>query len=516
MSFLLSAITGQTGTPGPFDDHWYHPVAAPAVTGHRVTPELAMSVSTVYAAVRVRSTVLAMLPLLMFRRLEDRRGKERAHDHRLSYLLHHQPNTWQTSFQWRQMLHAHVILRGNGYSEIVPGPRGFADQLFPLHPDFVEVKDQLRDGSLVYEYRPPNQPGVVRRLSSDQMFHVRGPSDNGITGLSVVNLMRNSVGLALATQEHGARQFGANSPMMKGILHNTTGRAISEDAAKIMTSSFARANSQSHGQGVAYLPPGMEWQSIGMTNDDAQFLATRTFQVEDLLRFLCVPGNLVGHADKTATFASAEAFFNSFLTIHMDPDFVTWEQEISRSLLLPDEQENVVAEFIRAALVRGDTQARGEFYRVMIELGVMTRNEARALENLNALDGLDSPLTPLNMQSGPPPPEGNRVAASMALPRVQEIIANMAARLVKREVKCLQEAATKHAGKPDRWAQAVRRFYEKYPDDVACGLALSPGVAGAYCVERRERLLATSTPAGLLEAWEQESGAALAGLVIAA
>lgn len=498
LSFLLSAITGHQGrTYSPFDDYWYHPRVAPAVTGHRVTPELAMSVSTVYAAVRVRSTVLAMLPLQLFRRLPDGRGKERAHDHRLSYLLHHQPNRWQTSFQWRQMLQAHVILRGNGYSEIVAGPRGFADQLIPLHPAFVVVKDQLTDGRLVYEYRPPDQPGVVRLLSSDQIFHVIGPSDNGITGLSVVALMRNSVGLALALQEHGGRQFGGNSPMMKGIIKQTTPRPMDEAAQKVLTRSFAAAHSGQNAHGVAYLPPGLEWQSVGMTNDDAQFLATQAFQVEDLLRFLSVPGNLVGHADKTATFASAEAFFQSFLTIHMDPDFVMWEQAISRDLLFAEEQETVFAQFNRASLLRGDHKARSEFYRAMVELGIMTRNETRELENLNALDGLDGPLTPLNMQQGG---QGGAVQSAEALaPQMHSIVTAAAERLIRKECAVVTKAAEKHADDTVAWMTAAATFYEKFRDELVTVLALSTVIASAYCSGAMERLKADGMEA--LETW---------------
>ena len=521
MGFLISAINGTTPTnPGPTDDFWYEGLGLTAATGHRVNPELAMRVSTVFAATRVRSSVLAMLPLHVYRRLDDG-GKARI-AHRLEPVLSLLPNRWQTSFQWRQMMQGHVILRGNAYSEILPGRRGFVDQLVPLHPSRVSIENQLADGRLVYTYQPPI--GRTRDIIGDKMFHLMGPSTDGIRGLSVIELMRDSVGLALATQEFGGRLF-QNAPMMKGIITQKTGKAMDDESADTLAKSFARAHSGTKAHGAAYLPPGLEWQAVGMSNEDAQFLATREFQVSDLLRFLAVPGVLVGHAEKTATYASAEQFFQSFFTYHLDPDFVTWEQAISRDCLAEAERGTIFAEFVRGGLLRGDAKSRAEFYRTMIELGIMTRNEARALENLNALAGLDDPLTPRNMDrnqgrrtsdrsTGDATVPGPAPAASRYPPHIEAIVADVSARLVRREVKCLQEAAVKYAASRPGWEKAVRRFYEKFPDDVARHMALSPGDAAAYCVERRERLLSDDAPVRLLETWEQESGAALASQAI--
>jgi len=471
-----------------------------------------MRVSTVYAAVRVRSTILAMLPLKMGRHLPN--GGREYFNHRLAPVLSRNPNRWQTSFQWRQMMQSHVILRGNGISEIVPGPRGFVDQLVPLHPDHVELKDQLRDGRLVYEYRPPGT-GQLRRLTSDDVLHLMGPSTNGCWGLSVVNLMKDSVGLALATQEHGGRLFN-NAPMMKGLIKQTAGRAMDEPAQKALANSFARAHSGANAHGVAYLPAGMEWQSIGMSNEDAQYLATREFQVADLLRFLSVPGVLVGHADKTSTYASAEQFFQSFFTVHLDPDFVMWEQAICRDLLEEGERETVFAEIVRGGLMRADAKSRAEFYRAMIELGVMTRNEARGLENLNPIEGLDDPLTPLNMERGAGrdtgrdtgrAPEATTSAAPVASTQMRSIVAATAARLVNKEVARMQHEALKYADNDALWRQSVTAWYERFASEVARDLSLPLPDATAYAVRRREEVLAVGV--SVLEVWKAEAGGAL-------
>lgn len=505
MSFLLPVL--QAGTPGPTDDFWYQPAGVQAVTGHRVTPDMAMRVSTVYAAMRVKSTVMAMLPLQVFETREDG-GKDRLPDHRLSSVLAH-PNEWQTGYQLRQLMAAHVTMWGNGICEILPGARGFVDQLVPLHPAHVTLKDQMPDGRLVYEYMPPDghRPRILR---TGEVLHVMGPSHDGRWGLSVLSLMRDAVGLALATQEHGGRQFGGNSPMMKGILTSTGPVGLKAEQEKQLTQSFARAHSGANAHGVAYLPPGLDWQSVGMSNEDAQFLETRDFQVSDLLRFMAVPGVLVGHGEKTATYASAEQFFQSFVTYHLDPDFVAMEKAIGRDLLEDGERDRVFVKHNRNALLRGDASSRSEFYGKMVELGIYTRNEVRAFEDINPLDGLDEPLTPLNMQQGTgdtPPPAS--AAGGFSL-RAQAILQATAARLGRREVATMQKAAERHAANPDAWRKAVTTFYDKFAGDVASSLAVDTPSAAAFCAARATRLLATG--AGLLEHWDHAEGAALAAI----
>ena len=176
---ILSKLFGSSPSAGPpaWDDFWYNSVGTLTTAGIRVTADVALNVSAVYAAVRIVSETVAQIPLIVYRRAANG-GKERATNHPLFDLLHNQPNPWQTSFEWREMMTGHIALRGNAYNEIIPGPRGAVDKLIPLHPDRISV-EQLDTGRLVYEYRPVNGP--ARRLNQDDVFHIRGG------GLSIFN-----------------------------------------------------------------------------------------------------------------------------------------------------------------------------------------------------------------------------------------------------------------------------------------------------------------------------------------
>ncbi len=506
MSLSFSVPTVQT--PGPIDDFWYRPVGGVSATGQRITPDMAMKVSTVYACVRVLASTLAMLPLNVVRsRANGDKEVDRAHP--LYRVLHTRPNTWQTSFQWRQMMMGHLVLRGNAYSRIVLGGRNVA-QVVPLHPDRTRVVDQRADGDLVYEHQTAS--GQTEVLFSDEVFALTGLSSDGVTGISLLSMMRDSVGLALATQEFGGRLF-KNAPMFKGLLKQVVGRYMDEEAERRVTSSFARAHSGENSHGVALMPPGLEWESIGITPEDSQFLETRAFQVEDLLRFIGVPGVLVGHADKTATYASAEQFFQAFFTYHMAPWFVLWEQAIQRDLVIESEQDQITAEFNREGLLRGDSAARAEFYRTMIELGVFTRNEVRQLENRNRIEGLDDPLTPMNLQQGSgaadeatEPPESTEGAVQA---RLDQMVVDASRRMTMREVDRLARAARKHSADPAAWAAAVETFYAGYPAELDA-VFVTDHAFEDFAASRQAELLADGV--AVLERWKTDGGAALAAI----
>jgi HK97 family phage portal protein len=480
---------------------WTATPGAVSPSGVSVSPESAMRVSTVFAMVKVKTSVISSIPLHVFRRRGE--GRERLPNHRLEAVLA-KPNAWQTGCQFRQLLAAQVMLRGNAVAEILPGPKGAIDQLIPLSADLVTFKGQESDGRLVYEYAQPGVGLRPRILRTGDVLHLAGPSLDGVWGLSVVGLMRDSVGLALATEEHGSRQFGGNSPSMRGILRSTGAVGLNPTQEQQLTGSFARANSGRNAHGVAYLPPGIEWSSVGMSNDDAQFLETRDFQIADLLRFGGVPGVLVGHADKTSTYASAEQFFQSFLTYHLDPDLVATEKAFGRDLLAGAEQGDVYLRHNRNALLRGDAASRAGFYRTMVEMGIFTRNEVRQHEDLNPLDGLDEPLTPLNMQTG----QGDAL-----LSRAAQIAREAAGRLSRREALAMGKAWERFSSDPVSWRSAVLAFYAKHAIEVASQLAIDPAVAAAYAEDRCAGILGAGS-FDILTAWGDGGGSALAALAV--
>jgi HK97 family phage portal protein len=283
---------------------------------------------------------------------------------------------------------AHLLLRGNAYSRIVPGPRGFADQLVPLHPDFVKPV-RNKDGTVKYEYKLPNRDPET--FLNDEIFHVRGMSLDGLNGLSPVSYARESIGLSLATEEYGSRLFrnGTNVGMIlthPGVLGPTGKQSLREDLEKFHTG-------LEHSHKTLLLSENIRVDKLGMTSEDAQFLETRRYQIAEIARIYRVPLVLLQETDKATSWGSGiEQFLIAFVVHTIRPWLVRWEQAISKDLILATGK--YFAEFKLDGLLRGDSSARGDFYYKALGGGSpqtawMTRNEVRNLENMNPVDGGD-------------------------------------------------------------------------------------------------------------------------------
>ena len=390
---ILSGLLGGAGPAdswAPDDDRWYGPLSEPSATGVRVSPETAMRVTAVYRCVQILAATLASLPLLIYRRLPGG-GKDRASDHPLYDVLHRRPNGWQTSFEFRQMLMTHLCLRGNAYAEILPGERGFADRLEPLHPDRV-VPELVTSGRL--RYRITDRDGSVRQLTQDEVMHLRGLSTDGYVGLGPVAVAREAVGLSLATEEHGARLF-SNAARPSGVLE--TDKALSEEAVLRLRKQWETVNAGLANAGkTVVLEQGLKWHQVSLSAEDAQFLETRRYQVEEIARLFGVPPHMIGATDKTTSWGTGiEQQTIGFVTFTMRPWLVSWEQAIARDLIL--RPETYFAEFSLEGLLRGDSAARAAFYQSAIINGWMSPNEVRDLEGRNARSGGDAFWQPANM-----------------------------------------------------------------------------------------------------------------------
>ncbi|MHA1569295.1 MAG: phage portal protein [Alphaproteobacteria bacterium] len=367
--------------------------------GARVTPDTAMRVGAVYAAVRVLSETVAMLPLILYRRL-DAGGKERARAHPLFSLLHDRPNRWQNAFEWREMMTAHVVLRGNAYSEIIgAGGRGVAE-LVPLHPDRMRAV-RLDDGALVYEHQPLK--GARRVLLASEVFHLRALSMDGIVGLNPIAHHRESIGMAIAAEEYASR-FWANDASPRGVL-KMPNHFRSADDAKAFRDQWQKAQTGANRHKVAVLEDGLEFQQIGISARDAQFIESRKFQVTDIARLFRVPPHMIGDLER-ATFSNIEHQAIGFVTHTMAPWFRRWESAIGAQLMSEADRETYFAEFLVDALLRGDTKTRFEAYNKAVMTGWLNRNEVREIENRNPVEGLDEFLTPMNMAAGSDPEPG--------------------------------------------------------------------------------------------------------------
>lgn len=353
-------------------------------SGAWVTPETAMRATAVYACVRVLAEDVAKLPLILYRRTGNG-GKERATDRPLYHVLHDAPNSWQTSFEWREGLQGHLGLRGNAYSLIVRY-RDEVRELIPLPSHKVTPKI---DGSFRVTYEVPG----LGTYKQDDILHIRGLGSDGLTGLSPVGMGRESVGLALATEQHGARLF-ANGATPGGILEHPT--LLSDKAAQNLKESVEQAVSGGNAHRLLLLEEGTKWVRAGLSNEDAQFLETRKYQVAEIARLYRMPLHKIQEMDK-ATFGNIEHQSIEYVIDTLLSWLVRWEQRLNRSLLKPEERGTYFFEFLPDMLLRGTTKERYEAHRMAILDGWKTRNEVRAMENLNPADGLDEFLEPLNM-----------------------------------------------------------------------------------------------------------------------
>lgn len=370
-------------------------------SSRRVTPDIALTLSTVYGAVNLLAKTIGALPLSIYRR--DRDGKLfEAPEHPISDVLGRTPNTWQTAFDFKSMMMAHLALRGNAFAEILPGPRGAVDRLEPLHPDRVSV-DRLEDGTLRYTVAEPTPPGVpraaqqVRYLLQDEVFHIRSPmaAANGLVGVSPVTYARETIGLSLAAEETGARLFN-NGMRPSGVIQFPKGSKLGDAAFDRLKADLRSSfGGMAKAGGTPILEDGGEFKAISLTADDAQFLGTRDFQIEEICRWFDTPPVLLHHTTKTTSWGTGvEAIMIAFVRNNLKPWLSAWTDATGRDLILAPGIYS--ARFDTEDLQRGDSAAMANFYSRLVLNGVLTRNEARQALGYNPLDGLDEPLVPIN------------------------------------------------------------------------------------------------------------------------
>lgn len=402
---LLDTILGMSAaeprTPAPEDDYWYEPVSPASATGMRVSADTAMRVTAVYRCVAILSQTIAALPLHFFRQ-QPGGGKEPADDLPLATVLRSRPNAWQTSYEYRQMMMGHLCLRGNAYSLILPGRTGAVDQLIPWHPDHVRV-EQLASMRLRYWHRDPRS-GVEKPYVQDEVFHLRGLTSDGVRGLNPIEHHRETVGLALATEKHGAAFFG-NSMQPSGVLE--TDHQLGEEAiANLRTQLRERQVGIRNAGTPLVLQRGLKWHQVGLSNADAQYLQTRAFQIEEIARMFGVPLFLLGLTEKSTTWGSGvEQIGIGFVKYTLMPWLKLWREAISRDLI--SEPDAYYAEISAAGLMEGDSKARSEFFGKALGSnngpGWMTVNEVRRKEGLNDVPGGDQLYQPPQGAGGNPP-----------------------------------------------------------------------------------------------------------------
>lgn len=352
-------------------------------SGKRVNERSAMQMTAVYSCVRILAEAVAGLPLHLYRYKEDG-GKEKALDHPLYLLLHDEPNPEMSSFVFRETLMTHLLLWGNAYAQIIRNGRGEVMALYPLMPDRMAV-DRDDKGQLYYEYTTsaddaPISKGSIVRLKPSDVLHIPGLGFDGLVGYSPIAMAKNAIGLAIATEEYGSKFF-ANGAQPSGVLEHP---GTIKDPQRVRDSWMSQFGGSANSNKIAVLEEGLKYTPISISPEQAQFLETRKFQINEIARIFRVPPHMVGDLEKSS-FSNIEQQSLEFVKYTLEPWLVRWEQSIQRTLFSADEKKRYFVRFNVEGLLRGDYASRMNGYAVGRQNGWMSANDIRELENLDRI-----------------------------------------------------------------------------------------------------------------------------------
>ncbi|WP_254694527.1 phage portal protein [Alloyangia pacifica] len=363
----------QVNTPDELADAIRHQSMSNAA-GMPVTANTAMRVAAVYACVRLISGAVANLPIDVKERINDDTRTNRP-DLLLWSVLRRKPNGWQTPSQFKRMMQAHILLRGNAYAQIV-WSRNRVIALLPLDPDRMKVK-QADDLSLRYTYT--RRDGREVPLKQEEVFHLVGLTLDGVTGVSAITYARETIGLSMAQERHGATTF-KNSARPSIVLKHPG--KLGKEGLEFLRASLDEYRQGGESEGKALiLEEGMDTNQLSMTAEDAQWIESRKFSRTDIAMFFGVPPHMIGDTEKSTSWGSGiEQQSIGFVTYTLEDHLTTWEETSNRDLI---REPNVYTRFNRRALVRGDIKTRTEHYVKMLQWGVYSPDEVRAREDEN-------------------------------------------------------------------------------------------------------------------------------------
>ena len=381
-----------------------------STAGKNVTERSAMQMTAVYSCVRVLSEAVAGLPLHVYKYRSDggimdvvavcpkrgtdaaqqrqTGGKEKAINHSLYRLLHDEPNPEMTSFVFRETLMTHLLLWGNAYAQIIRNGKGEVIALYPLMPNRMSV-DRDSNGKLYYKYYRGSDEAIRSKeyeviLLPGDVLHIPGLGFDGLVGYSPIAMAKNAIGLAIATEEFGAKFF-ANGAAPSGVLEHP---GTIKDPTKVREAWQSQFGGSSNSGKVAVLEEGMKYTPISISPEQAQFLETRKFQINEIARIFRVPPHMVGDLEKSS-FSNIEQQSLEFVKYTLEPWLVRWEQSMMHSLLTPSEKQEYFIKFNVDGLLRGDYASRMSGYATARQNGWMSANDIRELENLDRIPAED-------------------------------------------------------------------------------------------------------------------------------
>jgi len=352
-------------------------------SGKTVNERTALQTTAVYSCVRILSESIAGLPIHIYRYSGDG-SKDKVVSHPLYSLLHDEPNPEMTSFVFRETLMSHLLLWGNAYAQIIRDGRGRVLALYPLLPNRMEV-DRASNGEIFYSYRRESgekgyDGSTTVTLRHDEVLHIPGLGFDGLLGYSPIAMTKNAVGMALAVEEYGA-SFFANGANPGGVLEHP---GVVKDPQRVKDSWNTAYQGSKNAHRVAVLEEGMKYQQIGIPPEQAQFLETRKFQLNEIARIFRVPPHMIGDLEKSS-FSNIEQQSLEYVKYTLDPWVVRWEQGLQKALLLPSEKPTLFIKLNVDGLLRGDYVKRMTGYATARQNGWMSANDIRELENLNRI-----------------------------------------------------------------------------------------------------------------------------------
>lgn len=340
-----------------------------------VTQDKALELSTSFACMRAIAEDAAKLPWHVFARSGNTR--QRLDNSAISYLLNTRPNPEMGAFSFRETIVGHALMWGNGYAEIERDVGGRVKALWIISPDRVEPERAL-DGRLVYSVRQERQDPLI--LEANDVYHLHGIGFDGIKGYSMVGLAAQSLGFAIAAEEHGASFYGNNT---------TPGLALKTDAV-LSDEGFERLQKQMaerKGSARAYegmiLEQGMDFARPNMSQVDAQYVETRRLVIEEVCRWWRVPPHKIGELTR-AHFSNVENLNIDYVTDTLMPWVKRLEEEADWKLISNRSQASYTKIAVQA-LMRGDSAARATYYKEMLHMGVLSPNDIRALEDMDPI-----------------------------------------------------------------------------------------------------------------------------------
>lgn len=480
--------------PQKWLEHFFDGGAIDTKAGPSITEESAMAISTVYSCVTLIAETVASLPMNVYKERKGG-GKDKAKYHPLFDLLHNSPNeSPMTKFSWMEAQTGHLLLRGNRFDYIEQNAIGQTAALWPLDPTKIKMRRKGKRGS-DYEYVRTLDDGREKTIPADKVLHVAGFSKNGLMGQSVVGFQREKLGIAAALDEFEGRFFGngTNPGAIVSMPPEAAGRMKAEDVTAWQKMYAAQFGGLSKSHGVMFLANGEKFERASMPLDDAQFLSLVKQGATEVCGWFKVPPHMVGILDN-ATFSNIEHQAIQFAVNTIRPWLVRKEQAINKRLFTAAERrQGYYVENIIEGLLRGDAQARAEFYRAMSSAGALSPNDMRALENMNPVDGGDQYFVPLNwipldkaseladsnIEDGKAPNDGRSIRSRTTeqrsikhrdriVKRYAPLIERAAAVVVTRENRAIKAQLSKLRGERasadfDKW---LERFYKELPEEI--------------------------------------------------